>query len=197
MVSPRRREHAAGGLPHVDLQASGPAATGPRGPPGAAWPQRAATGLVKVKAHAGNQLSEAADILATAASELDATRPTELDPEGVHFRYTGTFVPWNSRHRQPGCWELTEPDSGDDGPSLRLSTGGQWEAGSIRESTYWGSHCRMTWQRTGKVEQQALGAPAWVEGGDNRLLPGHRGLVKREAVAGGPGETQGPPLQHG
>ena len=65
--------------------------------------QRAAAGvvtrLVKVKAHAGDPLNGAADALASAAAELDPSRPQEVDPEGVYrdFRYKGTLVPWNSR----------------------------------------------------------------------------------------------------
>ena len=39
-----------------------------------------------------------------AAAEFDPTRPTEVDPEGVHFRYPGTLVPGNCRLRK----ELTQ-----------------------------------------------------------------------------------------
>ena len=53
--------------------------------------------LVKVKAHAGGPLNESADALASAAAELDPTRSQDVDPEGVCFRYRGTFVPGNSR----------------------------------------------------------------------------------------------------
>ena len=70
--------------------------------------QRAANGvitrLVKVKAHAGDPLNEAADTLASAAAELDPSRSQEVDPEGVHFGYKGVLVPWNSRLRR----ELTQ-----------------------------------------------------------------------------------------
>ena len=62
--------------------------------------QRAAAGVVtrlmKVKGHAGNPLNEAADALASAAAELDSSRPQEVDQEGVYFRYKGPLVPWNS-----------------------------------------------------------------------------------------------------
>ena len=62
--------------------------------------QRAAAGvvtrLVKVKAHAGDPLNEAADAIASAAAELDPSRPQEVDPEKVYFQYEGTLVPWNS-----------------------------------------------------------------------------------------------------
>ena len=68
--------------------------------------RRAAAGVVtrlaKVKAHAGDPLNGAADALASAAAELDPSRPQEVDPEGVYFRYEGTLVPWNSRlQREP------------------------------------------------------------------------------------------------
>lgn len=56
----------------------------------------AITRLVKVKAQAGDLLNEAADTLAAAAAELEPTRATEVDHEGVHFPYLGTLVPWNS-----------------------------------------------------------------------------------------------------
>jgi hypothetical protein len=75
--------------------------------------QRAADGvamlLVKVKAHAGDPLNEAADTLASDATELDPSQSQEVDPEGAHFRYRGALVPWipwawNSRLRR----ELTQ-----------------------------------------------------------------------------------------
>jgi ribonuclease HI len=51
--------------------------------------QRAADGvatrLVKVKAHEGDPLNEAADTLAADAAELDPSHSQEVDPEGVHF----------------------------------------------------------------------------------------------------------------
>jgi hypothetical protein len=63
--------------------------------------QRAADGvatrLVKVKAHAGDPLNDAADTLASDAAELDPSQSQEVDPEGVHFGYRGSLVPWNSR----------------------------------------------------------------------------------------------------
>ena len=70
--------------------------------------QRAANGvvtrLVKVKAHAGDPLNEAADTLASAAAESDPSRSQDVDPEGVYFGYRGALVPWNSRLRR----ELTQ-----------------------------------------------------------------------------------------
>lgn len=62
------------------------------------------TRLVKVKAHAGDPLNEAADAMASAAAELDPSRPQEVDPEGVYFLYKGALVPWNSLLRR----ELTQ-----------------------------------------------------------------------------------------
>ena len=56
--------------------------------------------LVKVKAHAGDPLNEAAYALASAAAKLDPSRPQEVDPEGVYFRDKGTLVPWKSRLRR-------------------------------------------------------------------------------------------------
>jgi hypothetical protein len=70
--------------------------------------QRAADGvatrLVKVKAHAGDPLNEAADTLASDAAELDPSQSKEVDPEGLHFGCRGALVPWNSRLRR----ELTQ-----------------------------------------------------------------------------------------
>jgi hypothetical protein len=63
-----------------------------------------ATRLVKVKAHAGDPLNEAADTSASDAAELDPSQSQEVDPEVVHFGYRGALVPWNRRLRQ----ELTQ-----------------------------------------------------------------------------------------
>jgi hypothetical protein len=58
--------------------------------------QRAADGvatrLVKVKAHAGDPLKEAADTLASDAAELGPSQSQEMDPEGVHFGYMGALA---------------------------------------------------------------------------------------------------------
>ena len=57
--------------------------------------QRAADGvatrLVKVKAHAGDPLNEAADTLASDAAELDPSQSQEVDPKGLHFGYRGAL----------------------------------------------------------------------------------------------------------
>jgi hypothetical protein len=58
--------------------------------------------VVKVKAHAGDPLNEAADTLASDAAEFDPSHSQEVDPEGVHFGYKGSL--WNSRLRR----ELTQ-----------------------------------------------------------------------------------------
>ena len=62
--------------------------------------QRAVNGevmrLVKVKAHDGDPLNEAAYTLASAAAESDPSRSQDVDPEGVYFGYRGALVPWNS-----------------------------------------------------------------------------------------------------
>ena len=55
---------------------------------------------MKVKAHAGDPHNEAADALASAAAELDPSRPQEVDPDEDYFQYKGTLVPWNSQLRR-------------------------------------------------------------------------------------------------
>ena len=55
---------------------------------------------VKVKAHSGEPLNEAANALAGAAAEMDPTRPADVDPEGVYFYYRETLVVWSARLRQ-------------------------------------------------------------------------------------------------
>ena len=73
--------------------------------------QRAVNGevmrLVKVKAHAGDPLNEAADTLASAAAELDPSRSQEVDLEGVYVRCRGTFVPVYEPFRGDGCVQGT------------------------------------------------------------------------------------------
>ena len=60
--------------------------------------RRAELGLttrsIKVKAHSGEPLNEAADALAAAAAELDPARPVELDldPEAMHVLFKGKWV---------------------------------------------------------------------------------------------------------
>ena len=65
--------------------------------------RRAAAGVltrfVKVKAHRGEPLNEAADTLASEAAELDPSRPLDLDPEAVYFYYHNTLVGWEPRLR--------------------------------------------------------------------------------------------------
>jgi hypothetical protein len=68
--------------------------------------QRAAAGsitrLIKVRAHRGEPLNEAADALASAAAESDSAMPAgiELDLDVVHFLWKETWVEWDSRLRQ-------------------------------------------------------------------------------------------------
>ena len=60
--------------------------------------RRAAAGritrFIKVRAHRGEPLNEAADVLAAAAADLDPGRPLamDLDPEAVHFMYREAWV---------------------------------------------------------------------------------------------------------
>jgi hypothetical protein len=60
------------------------------------------TRLIKVRAHRGGTLNEAADALASAAAESDSVMPAgiELDPDAVHFLWKETWVEWHSRVRQ-------------------------------------------------------------------------------------------------
>ena len=77
-------------------------------------------GLIKVKAHCGEPLNEAADALASAAAEADGAPMSgelQIDPCAVHF-YLNHNVPveWDSWVRmfltresgrlQPSCWSL-------------------------------------------------------------------------------------------
>ena len=90
-------KHAAGGLPPVALQASGTVVTRACGyPDKSAGCSRGGHAPDDGQAHAGDPLNEAADALASAAAELDSSRPQEVDQEGVYFRYKGPLVPWNS-----------------------------------------------------------------------------------------------------
>ena len=71
------------------------------------------TRLVKVKAHCGEPLNEAADALASAAAETDAgpmTGEMHLDPGAVHFYLAGHAAPveWDTRVRN----YLTHASSG-------------------------------------------------------------------------------------
>ena len=54
------------------------------------------TRFVKVKAHRAEPLNEAADAMASAAAELDPSRPLDLDPEAVYFYRESTLVGWDS-----------------------------------------------------------------------------------------------------
>jgi len=68
--------------------------------------KRAAAGritrFIKVRAHRGEPLNEAADALAAAAADLDPGRPVtmDLDPEAVHFMYRETWVEWDKKVRE-------------------------------------------------------------------------------------------------
>jgi hypothetical protein len=59
------------------------------------------TRLIKVRAHRGGALNEAADALASrsAAAESDSAMPAgiELDPDAVHFLWKETWVEWDSQ----------------------------------------------------------------------------------------------------
>jgi hypothetical protein len=67
--------------------------------------RRAAAGsitrFIKVLAHRGEPLNEAADALAAAAADLDPGRPVtmDLDPETVHFMHRETWVEWDNKVR--------------------------------------------------------------------------------------------------
>ena len=58
--------------------------------------------FVKVRAHRGEPLNEAADALASAAAESDPSRPVVLDleAEAVHFSYRGIWVEHDARVRE-------------------------------------------------------------------------------------------------
>ena len=56
----------------------------------------ATTRFVKVKADRAEPLNEAADAMASAAAELDLSRPLDLDPESVYFYRESTLVGWDS-----------------------------------------------------------------------------------------------------
>ncbi len=60
------------------------------------------TRFIKVKAHSGEPLNEAADVLAAAAAETDPTGEVErdLDPEAVHFLFKGKWVEWDVSLRE-------------------------------------------------------------------------------------------------
>jgi hypothetical protein len=68
--------------------------------------RRAATGhitrFIKVRAHRGEPLNEAADVLAAAAADLDPGCPAamNLDPKAVHFMYREAWVEWDAKVRE-------------------------------------------------------------------------------------------------
>jgi hypothetical protein len=68
--------------------------------------RRAAAGritrFIKVLAHRGEPLNEAADALAAAAADSDPGRPVamDLDPEAVHFMYREAWVEWDAKVRE-------------------------------------------------------------------------------------------------
>ncbi len=64
------------------------------------------TRLIKVKSHRAEPLNNAADARASAAAEMDPTRPADLDPEAVYFYFHGTPVMWDTRLRRTWCREL-------------------------------------------------------------------------------------------
>ena len=57
------------------------------------------TRFIKVRAHRGEPLNEAADALTAAAADLDPGRPVamDLDPEAVHFMYREAWVEWDAK----------------------------------------------------------------------------------------------------
>jgi len=59
------------------------------------------TRFIKVRAHRGEPLNEAADALAAAAAESDPVRSVamDLDPDAVHFSYKEVWVEWDARVR--------------------------------------------------------------------------------------------------
>ncbi len=60
------------------------------------------TRFIKVKAHSGEPLNEAADTLAAATAETDPAGEVELDldPEAVHFLFKGKWVEWVMSFRE-------------------------------------------------------------------------------------------------
>ena len=60
------------------------------------------TRFIKVRAHRGEPLNEAADAMAAAAAESDPARSVtmDLDPEAVYFLYKEAWVEWDARVRE-------------------------------------------------------------------------------------------------
>ena len=60
------------------------------------------TRIIKIKAHCGEPLNEAADALAAAAAKLDPARAVEpdLDPEAIHFLFKEKWVEWDTSLRE-------------------------------------------------------------------------------------------------
>jgi hypothetical protein len=60
------------------------------------------TRFIKIEAHSGEPLNEAADAMAAAAAELDPARAVELDlnPEAVHFLFKERWVEWGRSLRE-------------------------------------------------------------------------------------------------
>ena len=60
------------------------------------------TRFIKVRAHRGEPLNEAADALAAAAAESDPARSVamDLDPEAVYFLFKEAWVEWDARVRE-------------------------------------------------------------------------------------------------
>jgi hypothetical protein len=60
------------------------------------------TRFIKVKAHSGEPLNEAANALAAAAAETDPAREVELDldPRAVNFLFKGKWLEWDTSLRE-------------------------------------------------------------------------------------------------
>jgi hypothetical protein len=60
------------------------------------------TRFIKVRAHSGGGLNEAADAMAAAAAESDPARTMAMDlvPKAVYFLYKEAWVEWNARVRE-------------------------------------------------------------------------------------------------
>ena len=60
------------------------------------------TSFIKVRAHRGEPLNEAADALAAAAAESDPSRSLalELDADAIYYSFRGMWVEYDSRIRE-------------------------------------------------------------------------------------------------
>jgi hypothetical protein len=68
------------------------------------------TRFIKVKAHSGEPLNEAADALAAATAETDPARDVELDldPEAVRFLFKGKWIEWDQSLRDDLTQKVAE-----------------------------------------------------------------------------------------